>query len=75
MVNDDRFGFLAVGAGADESAPDLLTGVVSLGVVVSVAGLVGLGVPVAGAVVGPRPASTPAEESPVPNVDVCALLE
>ena len=78
---DDRFGFLAVGAGADESVPDVLTGVVSLAgvvsvaVVVSSAGLVGLGVPVAGAVVGPRPASSPAEESPVPNVDVCALPE
>jgi hypothetical protein len=64
--NDHRFGFWGVGAVDGESVPDLLTGVVSLGVVG------GLGVPVAGAVVGPGPESSPAEESPVPNVDVCA---
>ena len=67
--NDHRLGFLGVGAG--ESVPDLLTGVDPVAVVVSL-GVAGLGVPVAGAVVDPGPESSPAEESPVPNVDVCA---
>jgi hypothetical protein len=62
--NDHRFGFWGVGAVDGESVPDLLTGVVSLGVVA------GLGVPVSAAVIGPGPEW--AEESPVSNVDVCA---
>ena len=45
MFNDYRFGFFGVGAGDDESVPDLLTGVVSLGVVVSSAVVVSSGVP------------------------------
>jgi hypothetical protein len=77
VVNDDRFGFLGVGAdaGDDQSVPDLLTGVVPMAAVVSLAGVVGSGVPGAEAVVGSGPESAPAEESLVPNVDVCGAPE
>ena len=68
--NDHRFGFLGrrrrrrrIRAGRADRRRLLGSG--------RLAG-VGLGVPVAGAVVGPGPESAPAEESPVPNVDVCA---
>lgn len=71
VFNDDRFGFLRVvtDAGDDQSVPDLLTGAVSLAVVV------GSGVTVGEAVVGSGPESSPADESPPVAVDPEVLLD